>query len=941
MESRAIASAAVLLLVLGACAESSGGGSDLGGDAVDEGGAEGAGDVEGDGGDGDADDDAEGGPDIDDGDAPDGDEDGGADGDEGDAGDAGDDGADLPDDGGPPPRECVDERCGDGLDNDCDGEVDEDCYCLPGEVAPCFSGDPRRRGFGVCRDGLMFCEGTGEFGLWSACGGEDAGGDETCDAAALDEDCDGAPNDGCDCSAGDPDLPCGSDEGECRGGTQRCLGGTWSECLDSIGPRPEDCNTLDDDCDRTSDEGLFRVCGSDVGACRTGYEVCSGGAWGSCEGGHVAGDEVCDDLDNDCDTATDEDVSRPCGITQGRCIAGVETCAAGAFGACEGAVDPIGELCNGVDDDCDTDTDEGLVRACGTDEGVCVAGTETCAGATGWGACSGAVLPGTEACDGVLDEDCDGAVDEGCTCISGATRPCGTDEGACVAGNQLCDTSGAWGACTGSVGPAPEECNLLDDDCDAATDEGCDCVTGATRTCGTDVGECVAGRETCDGSGRWGPCTGGVIPTAEVCDGADNDCDGGTDEGGVCPSFPPDVTCPGGRTVVTGTAVVVAGAGSDPDGGPVTFVWSVVTRPTGSTANPAPADASTATFTPDRDGGYTLRLCVTDDELDVSCCTVSITATPACTPPATPALTTCPTSWDRRPIVEFDALPAGIAYELYKDSDATPYATVATTGQNYFRPPSALGAGGPPPGGTTTTIYLRACRASDPTCCAVTAPVSVALIEACTTPIAPTTTNVLFSEYVINGDGTPCPSDTCEAGEAIEITNLSNCPVTLNGYHFGYQNPTGSTFRWMNFGAADVIPPRGVYVAIRNQAASACSYPFFGPDDPALFGLRISALAMQGTLLTNGWFVNTAGGSSTLRLASGAWVSITGGTTIDIISPYLGTAGECESIGFDAVDQCGNISAVSAPTTVLAPNQLGRLWHPCDAVVAPSPASCR
>ena len=165
--------------------------------------------------------------------------------------------------------------------------------------------------------------------------------------------------------------------------------------------------------------------------------------------------------------------------------------------------------------------------------------------------------------------------------------------------------------------------------------------------------------------------------------------------------------------------------------------------------------------------------------------------------------------------------------------------------------------------------------------------------------------------------------------------------MTLNGYHFGYQNSTGGGNRWMNFGPGDVVPPRGVYVAIREQGLSACSYPFFGPDDPGLFGLKISTLSMEGLSLASGWFANSGGGISTLRIASGAWVSITWGTTIDIISPYSGSAGECESIGFDAVDQCGNISAVSAPTTVLNPNQLGRLWHPCDAVVAPVRASRR
>jgi hypothetical protein len=315
-----------------------------------------------------------------------------------------------------------------------------------------------------------------------------------------------------------------------------------------------------------------------------------------------------------------------------------------------------------------------------------------------------------------------------------------------------------------------------------------------------------------------------------------------------------------------------------------------------------------------------------------------VTATSPCTPPAAPVLTVCPTSWDRRPLVEFAPLPAGVTLTVFKDADLMPYGTVTSDGQNWYRPGSALGAGAPPPG-TATTLYGRACLDADPTCCATGSTVTVRLVEACSTPVAPTSSNVVFSEYVTDGDGA-CPGPECEAGEAIEITNLSHCPVSLAGHHFGYCNSTcgASSYRWMNFGAADVIPPRGVYVAIRQESDSMCSYPFFGPDDPTIFGLKISTLLMEGTSLASGWFNNSSGG--TLRIATGSFVDLSSGTTVEIIAPYSTSAGACESIGFDAYDACGDVSGVSRPTTVLSPNQLGRLWRPCDAVASPVPTTC-
>jgi len=465
-----------------------------------------------------------------------------------------------------PPGECELELCDNGLDDDCDGTVEEGCGCVPGEVRSCFRGPVAARLHGACVDGTMTCTDGVEFGTWGPCTGDVVPADEVCDAARADENCDGATNEGCDCDPATGPVACGSDEGACIAGMQACVDGRLGECVGATGPGAESCNALDDDCDGTTDEGIRRACGSDVGECTSGTETCVAGAFDGCSGSVGPAVEDCDGLDNDCDGMIDESLSRACGSAMGACRAGTQACSAGAWGTCSGETLPMVESCNAMDDDCDGRTDESLSRACGSSVGTCRPGTETCAAGT-YGACTGGMGPGTEVCDGRNDENCNGTVDEGCGCTSGMMRACGTDVGACSAGSQTCDATGMWGPCGGAVGPMAEVCNRLDDDCD-----------------------------------------------------------GMSDEGGVCPTSPPTAVCPPAVTANVLTTVSLPGSGSDPDGGTVTYAWSVTTRPVGSSSAPTPATSASPTFFLDASGSYLLRFCVTDDEMQTTCCEVPVTS---------------------------------------------------------------------------------------------------------------------------------------------------------------------------------------------------------------------------------------------------------------------------------------------------------------------------
>jgi Putative metal-binding motif len=84
------------------------------------------------------------------------------------------------------------ETCGDSIDNDCNGQVDDGCDCDPGTTESCYSGPANTEDVGVCTAGTRTCKvgpsGTGAY--WSPCYGEVV--------PALEEVCDGVLDDNCD-----------------------------------------------------------------------------------------------------------------------------------------------------------------------------------------------------------------------------------------------------------------------------------------------------------------------------------------------------------------------------------------------------------------------------------------------------------------------------------------------------------------------------------------------------------------------------------------------------------------------------------------------------------------------------------------------------------------------------------------------------------------------
>ncbi|MBP7167831.1 MAG: HYR domain-containing protein, partial [Bacteroidia bacterium] len=474
------------------------------------------------------------------------------------------------------------------IDDDCDGSIDEG-------VLLTFYADTDADTYGDAAVSVQACSApVGYVADNTDCDDNNAAVNpaaaEVCNA--IDDDCNGLTDDGLVFLNYYVD---GDNDGFGAGAaTSSCAPIAGSVLVDgdcddnnaAVNPAAtEVCNSIDDDCDGLTEEGLtflnYYVDGDNdgfgAGAATSSCAPIAGSVLvdGDCDDNNAAvnpaATEVCNGIDDDCDGLTEEGLTFLNYYVDGDndgfgAGAATSSCApiAGSVlvdGDCDdnnATVNPAAtEVCNGIDDDCDGLTEEGLTflnyYVDGDNDGFGAgAATSSCAPIAGSvlvdGDCddnNAAVNPAAaEVCNNI-DDDCSGLTDDGLVFLNyyvdgdndGFGAGAATSSCAPIAGSVLvdgdCDDNNA------AVNPAATEvCNGIDDDCDGLTEEGLTFLNyyvdadndgfgagAATSSCAPIAGSVLVDGDCDDNNAAVNPAA------TEVCNSIDDDCDGSTDEG--------------------------------------------------------------------------------------------------------------------------------------------------------------------------------------------------------------------------------------------------------------------------------------------------------------------------------------------------------------------------------------------------------------------------